>query len=249
MMRRILTLSTLILTSVFLVSVNIGCDSSKKTTEPQQQQQTKPATGPITKETHPSISGKVVETMNSGGYTYVRLQKDGKDTWVAINEAKIEIGAEMAFYPGDVMNNFTSKTLNRTFDSVIFSPGVVGQEANTTPPFMSKGAIKTEIQDVKVEKAAGSDAYTINELYQKKDTLNKKTVTVKGMVVKVSTGIMGKNWVHIQDGTAKDDLVVTTDTVPLEGSVVTVKGTLSKDKDFGAGYVYAVLIEDAAISK
>jgi hypothetical protein len=110
------------------------------------------------------------------------------------------------------------------------------------------------MQNVDVEKASGAGAYTIMELYEKKAELDGSSVTVKGMVVKVSTGIMGKNWVHIQDGSGdiaagSHNLVVTTDNVPLEGETITVSGTLSKDKDFGAGYVYAVIIEDAEVSK
>ncbi len=70
-----------------------------------------------------SLSGKVVETMNSGGYTYVCLEKNGKKTWVAVPQMKVTVGQEMSFQPGQEMRNFTSKSLNRTFDSIIFSGG------------------------------------------------------------------------------------------------------------------------------
>ncbi len=72
-----------------------------------------------------SLSGKVAETMNSGGYTYVSLEKNGKKTWVAIPETKVKAGQELACQPGMEMKNFTSKTLNRTFESIIFSGGVL----------------------------------------------------------------------------------------------------------------------------
>lgn len=71
------------------------------------------------------LSGKVVETMDSGGYTYALLDKDGKQTWVAVPKTKVEKGANMSFQPGVEMENFTSKTLNRTFDKIIFSAGPV----------------------------------------------------------------------------------------------------------------------------
>jgi hypothetical protein len=72
-----------------------------------------------------AVSGKVVETMDSGGYTYALLEKDGKKTWVACPKTKVEKGKDMSFQPGSEMVNFTSKTLNRTFDKIIFSAGPV----------------------------------------------------------------------------------------------------------------------------
>ena len=72
-----------------------------------------------------SLSGKVVETMNSGGYTYVSLENNGKKTWVALPEMKITVGQNLTCQPGGEMKNFTSKTLKRTFESIIFSPGIM----------------------------------------------------------------------------------------------------------------------------
>lgn len=71
------------------------------------------------------VSGKVVETMDSGGYSYALLERDGKKTWVAVPKMKIEKGKNMSFQSGAVMENFTSKTLKRTFDKIIFSAGPV----------------------------------------------------------------------------------------------------------------------------
>jgi hypothetical protein len=105
---------------------------------------------------------------------------------------------------------------------------------------------------VKVDRAKGANAYTVSETYEKAGTLDKKSVVVRGKVVKVSVGIMGKNWVHLQDGSGDtgkrtNDLVVTTQDAPKVGDVVTAKGTLHKDKDFGAGYKYRVIVEEATV--
>lgn len=72
-----------------------------------------------------ALSGKVVETMNSGGYTYVCLEKSGKKTWVAVPEMKVTMGQNMTFQPGAEMVNFESKSLKRKFDKIIFSGGPV----------------------------------------------------------------------------------------------------------------------------
>ena len=107
-------------------------------------------------------------------------------------------------------------------------------------------------EPVKVEKAKGADACTVSEAYENAGKLDKKTVVVRGKVVKVSKGIMGKNWVHLRDGSGDagkgtNNLVATTQDVPNVGAVVTAKGTLHKDKDFGAGYKYRVIVEEATV--
>ena len=72
-------------------------------------------------------SGTVVETMNSGGYTYVLLNNDGKKSWAAMPETQVKVGEEITLAPGAPMNNFNSRTLNRTFETIYFTSGVVAR--------------------------------------------------------------------------------------------------------------------------
>jgi len=118
----------------------------------------------------------------------------------------------------------------------------------------SKAQIAAKDKAVKVEKAAGPNAYTVAEVYAKRSALNKKTVVVKGKVAKSSQGIMGKNWVHVQDGSGDQkknthNLVATTQDMAAVGDIVTITGTFAKDRDFGAGYLYKAIIEDAKVQK
>jgi hypothetical protein len=201
------------------------------------------------------LSGKIVESMDSGGYTYVNIENAGKKTWVAVPKTRVTVGQNISFQPG-MVTNYHSKTLNRTFEAIVFSGGVIGQHetgsvsepAEHTPPKIAKD------KSIKVEKASGPDAYTVAELHEKSSALNKKSVVVKGKVVKFFHAIMGKNWLHIQDGSgdpSKDnyDITVTSNETFETGDIVTVKGTLFKDKDFSSGYKYPVAIEDASIKK
>lgn len=71
-----------------------------------------------------ALTGKVVDSMDAGGYTYVQIESGGIKSWVAVPKTKVVNGQEIAFAPGAVMNNFESKTLKRTFDSIVFSSGV-----------------------------------------------------------------------------------------------------------------------------
>jgi hypothetical protein len=203
-----------------------------------------------------SLSGKVVETMNSGGYTYVNIEKDGKNTWVAVREMKVEVGQDISFKPGMPMSNFKSKTLNRTFKTIVFSGGPVGQngkESKNTSAGQKQASVQTN-KAIKVEKASGPGAHTVAELYAKRTELANKGVVIRGQVVKFSANIMGKNWIHIQDGSGNpskgtNDVLVTSKDMTSVGDIVTVKGTLYKDKDFGSGYKYAVIVEEASINK
>lgn len=224
------------------------------------------------------LSGKVLETMDGGGYTYVLLQNGPEKVWVAIPLSKVKVGQQLALMPGFEMKNFTSKGLNRKFDKVIFSAGL----ANAEKVEMSPSAIKAVHQGVpgtpqnqpagkaqaakaekkapaaqknqKVTKAKGPNAYTIAEIHGKNRKLEKKQVVVRGRVVRVSQKILKRNWVHLEDGTGSkskktDDLVFTTQDLPKEGDVVTATGTLYNNLDFGSGYRYNVLVQDAKFKK
>lgn len=108
--------------------------------------------------------------------------------------------------------------------------------------------------DLKVKKATGENAKTVADIFANAATLNGKTVKVRGQVVKFSPGIMGKNWLHLQDGTGDPnknthDLVVTATTEAEKGEVVTVEGVLAANKDFGFGYKYDAIVEDVKISR
>ncbi len=113
---------------VLAAALQAGCAATQKTTDSSPK-----TTAPVTQATQPSepqlLTGKVVETMNSGGYTYVNLEKDGKRTWVAMPTLKVEVGQELKLLPGMEMGKFTSSTLKRTFDSIIFSSGVATDDA------------------------------------------------------------------------------------------------------------------------
>lgn len=243
------------------------------------------ATEPASATMAQSPSGKVLETMNSGGYTYMKVDTGASQPWVAIPQSQIKVGQEVSYQPGMVMNNFASKSLNRTFDAITFSAGLVGAsaphggsasmgmggddsfsnavQAESGAPSAaltqeagsggSLGAI-TPFTEIKVEKATGDNGYTIADVFKEAAALNGKTIRVQGKVVKFSARIMGRNWIHLQDGTGDPtsnthDLVATTSEEAKVDDIITVEGVLTANKDFGAGYKYEAIVEEAKTIK
>jgi len=207
-----------------------------------------------------SLSGKVVETMDASGYTYVLVDNGSKKVWVAATRFPVKVGDSVATTQGMPMQNYHSKTLNRDFDLVYFTGSLTvnGIESGTKsvpsdipknhPPITGVSAIaKVDLSGIK--RAEGGK--TVEEIFSSKQNLSGQQVKVRGKVVKYNAMIMGKNWIHIKDGTGAEgsnDLVVTTSFAAKVGDTVLVKGSLSTNKDFGAGYKYAVLIEDAKLN-
>ncbi len=247
------------LTTILFLFLTAGC---KEEAVSQHSSPQKSAAHPALPD-EDTISGKVVETMDSGGYTYVLLESNGRKIWVAMPQTPVTVGQEIELAAGHMMTNFTSKTLNRTFDTIIFSPGLKGARSNphagmmSSPHGSSSGSQRISQapeKNLKIEKAQGPNGYTVAEIFDKKADLAGKKIQVRGKVVKVSKNIMGMNWVHIQDGTGDPskgnfDLVVTTQDEPQKGDIVTVEGTVHADKDFGAGYRYDVIVQEAKIKK
>ena len=201
-----------------------------------------------------SLSGTVVETMDAGGYTYLKLRTPAGEVWTAVPQTKAKVGDNVTLVGTMQMEKFESKTLKRTFDRIIFGNLAQGvQPAAMAAPPHAMTAPKTDLTNIKVEKASGADAKTVAELFASK-SLKDAPVTVRGKVVKFLPSIMGKNWVHLRDGSGSEkagdnDLVVTTSDNVAVGDVVTAKGTVRRDKDFGAGYTYVVIVEEASVKK
>jgi hypothetical protein len=225
-----------------------------------------------------AVSGTILETMDASEYTYMRLKTATGEVWTAVNKARVAKGDTVTVANAMVMDGFQSKTLNRTFDRILFgvlaTPGAAAPAAAgaSAPPMISdhKPAAAAATQgemaaqhgqaaggppdapDVKVPKAAGSNAKTIAELWAQRAALKGKEVVVQAKVVKLNANVMGRNWFHVRDGsgskeTKDNDLTVTSDALAKVGDVVTVTGTVAVDKDFGAGYAYPVIVESAKL--
>ena len=199
-----------------------------------------------------SVSGTVLESMNAGAYTYLKLKTAEGEVWTAVAQTSVKNGTDVKIVGISRMDGFESKTLGRTFDRIWF--GALAGDAGAMAARHAAASTAPAEGAVKVEKAAGPDGRTVAEVWTDRAALKGRPVAVRGKVVKFNAGIMGTNWIHLRDGSgsaiAKDnDLTVTTDAVAKVGDVVTASGAVTVDKDFGAGYAYPVILEGAKIAK
>ncbi len=246
-----------VLVGAAVLSAATGCkDQTPKTEVAQAPGQT--AAAPAA--TMQGKTGTVVETMNSAGYTYVQVDTGPEKIWAAAPEFQVKVGDSVAVPEGMAMPNYHSKTLNRDFDLVYFVPAVMvgGMEAMMASapggelPSGHPSIAPTDPTTVDLSglsKAEGGK--TIAEIFTAKTELAGKEVAVRGKVVKYSPEIMGKNWIHLQDGTGAEgtnDLTVTTTAAAKVGDTVLINGAISLDKDFGHGYRYDVIVEDAKVT-
>jgi hypothetical protein len=229
------------------------------------------------------VTGVVEETFDAADYTYMRLRTPQGEVWAAVGKSAVKKGATVTVANAMPMDGFESKTLNRKFDRIVFGTlGEPGAPASAENPHAAPGSAPMasghgpaddrkaleevmaqhasaakgpeNVGKIDVKKAEGPDGKSVAELFAGKAALKGKEVAVRGKVVKYTPGVMGKNWIHLRDGSGSraeknDDVTVTTSETTALGDVVLVRGTVRLDVDLGSGYAYPVLIENATLAK
>ncbi len=205
----------------------------------------------------------VSEVLQSPMYNYVQGKIDGKETWIAVTADEVETGKTYYFSEMLEMTDFHSKELDRTFDLILFVGNLSSrpipvtaaiqhdhQHENRQSMQQSKGAPHPSRQEVTIKPVEGS--ISLQELWEKRKSLAGKVVKVTGQVAKFNPAIMGRNWLHIQDGTGSEeffDLTITTLDLAEVGDVVVVEGTVVLNKDLGSGYFYDILLEETKVTR
>jgi hypothetical protein len=196
--------------------------------------------------------------MDSGGYTYVAVETSDTPVWAAGPPTVVAVGDIVEISQSMPMQQFQSKTLNRTFDVLFFVSSINNLTApNVATPAPTQASDnkpadnKPAVADVSV--AELEPGKNIAWVYANKEALANEPVSLRGKVVKYNTNIMGWNFIHIQDGSGdpeagNNDLTVTSKATTALGETVVIAGTVTLDKDLGAGYLFPVLVEDASIT-
>ena len=196
---------------------------------------------------------KVAEVIQGSNYTYLRVIENLSERWVAVSKQEIKAG-DIFYYDGAMqMNNFTSKELERNFDVIYFisqisKTPITPKTARGSMPAHSGKVETKKLSSINLEKAPGE--ITVSEVFKNRVEFAARDFEIRGIVVKINKEVMGRNWIHIQDGTdsgGEFDLTITSQDLPEMGDEVTFRGKISVNKDFGSGYRYGVIMEDAVL--
>ena len=201
----------------------------------------------------------VNEVVPSSGYLYLNVQENDQKYWMAVSKSDIKVGDKLYYKQSMEMVNFKSKDLDRVFEKILFvdyiSKEPIKARPRTKEPHTHGTAkagpsekTKKLLDSIKIGTVEGT--VSIENIYKNVDQYVNKDVAVRGQIVKINSDIMNRNWVHLMDGTHGNDrydLTFTTQETLEVGDTVILKGTLAKDKEFGAGYVYPVIIESAVL--
>lgn len=241
-----------------------ACDSGPKVIEANSAaeaeqhnhpmaQTTASGAAPAATEMHQVVAEEALDTER---YTYIRVNENGESFWIAVPKTPVEIGATYYYQGGLVKKNFASREHNRVFETLYLVSGISQQPigGGSTGGSAVDQALGNLNSGAPVEPPssiqAAVGAIKIGDLIKNKAKYAGKTIKVTGKVMKVNPMIMGRNWIHLQDGTGKNiDLTVTTQENIPPGHVVTMEGTIALDMDFGAGYRYDIIMENAVVAK
>lgn len=236
----------IILFAVIIGLLFVGCSDDKKEEAAKQTNQSEMS----------SRSHKVVvkDVLQASAYTYLLVDELGDEVWLAVTKRdNIEKGTTLYYDDAMEMTNFYSTDLDRTFESVLFVQTIGDQPLTVNPSMggmMPHSNVKPEA-DANISVKPADGGVTIAQLFENKKSYEGKSVKIRAQVVKVNLGIMGRNWIHIQDGTGDGsnyDLTVTSNDNARVGEVIVVEGFVTLDKDFGSGYKYDIILEDSKVT-
>ena len=215
-----------------------------------------------------SKSGMILEAIDVETYTYMRLDMQGNEVWIASNPVNVSEGDVVKFSNAMLMKDFHSKVLGRNFESILFVTGVelvgatdevsLGQvdSSNVVDPHEGlniQAKANQQLADlapIDVQPLEGGS--TIATIFADHEQLEGKEVSLRAKVVKFSPNILGKNWITLQDGTGtatSNSLVVTSSESVNVGDELIVKGLIRINVDIGAGYTYQVILEESSFEQ
>ncbi len=234
----------------------------------QQPPQTEKQPPVIEQEPEKQHTATIVEARKGEKYIYLEIEETGSKTWIATIPSflggEVKTGDRVQYSGGVEMTDFKSKELDKTFDKILFITKIKKVDAPQLKDLEHVPADNYHSQFVKqakdqiintpakgeIEKTGNSKS--IEEIFTEAEKLKGIEVLVRARVMKISKNILSKNWLTLQDGTGTppdNKLTATTKDTAAAGDVITVKGILKTDVNFGAGYLYKLILEEAVIVK
>ncbi len=239
------------LTSFFILLFLAACQQGPKVIEAIDS----PVTAqPDLSDPSANLLHKVVaeEVLHTSRYTYLYVTEEDQKFWIAVPRKDVETGVTYYYRGGLKKTNFKSVEHDRVFETLYLvsdvsrDPGMAGLPSGH--PHTQAGQTIAGDETSSITPPPGG--ITIAELFKNPAQYDGKTVRIRGRCVKLNNMIMNRNWIHLQDGSTEDNTadltVTTTDMVPLN-AIVAFEGRITLNKDFGAGYKYDIIMEEARL--
>jgi hypothetical protein len=239
---------------VLAVCCFAACSDSPKVIEKVSSTEDQPTATAAAVTSEPKANGDMhevvaVETLDAQRYTYVLVEESGDQFWIAVPRSDVEIGQTYYYSGGLLKRNFRSQEFDREFETIYLVSGLMQRSSGKSASAVDRALGETSDTRAQADHVHSSEnSVSLEELFTNKEQYDGKVIEVTGECVKINKQIMGRNWVHIQDGTGGDkpyDLTVTTSADIPVGAVVTLRGKIALNRDFGSGYRYDIIMEDA----
>ncbi|NOT38178.1 MAG: hypothetical protein HOP11_12460 [Saprospiraceae bacterium] len=187
------------------------------------------------------------EVRHSDRYTYILAVEGKEEFWIAVPKQEIEVNRNYLYRDALLKTNFYSKEFDKTLDKIYLVGSIISADKH---PGSEQSSEKEIESNPKISKANPS-AISLKVLFESPGNYSGKTVVVNGKCVKANYGIMGRNWYHIQDnsklaGKILDLTITSNDQIQL-GDIINFEGIITLNKDFGSGYKYDLLMEQAVV--
>lgn len=248
---------------IIALTIVTACNNTPKVIKPSTKTESSPGSStPLTANGDTSSNTKlhtvvVNEVLPTKRYVYLKVKEGEEEFWIATGKMDVKKG-ETYFYRGGLLKtDFKSEEYDRVFEEIYLVMNLVSDKDHSKEmkaPTKNNSAEDKKIsvkEDIPThtEKIIGhKGAISIAELVKDPKKYEGHSVQISGTCVKVNLGIMGRNWMHIRDGSKDDyDLVVTSNAKVSEGSDITIRAVVALNKDFGAGYTYDLILEDGTL--
>lgn len=197
---------------------------------------------------------EALEVLNTERYTYLRAKEGAEEFWVAVPRQEITVGHTYFYRGGLKKTNFYSQEFDRNFDLVYLVSNIMDAKDHPgSQSVSSEPSSQNKTPDLEAGAAAHKAAVKLSDLLKNPEKYGNSKIIVSGQVVKANYQIMGKNWYHLQDGSQfsgkKADLTITSQETAQLGEKLSFQGIIYLNKDFGAGYKYALIMEEATLAK
>ncbi|QBA64549.1 hypothetical protein [Muriicola soli] len=187
-------------------------------------------------------------------YLYAEVREGDRTYWIATQKQTIVEGSTYLYNEALLKTHFESKEQNRVYDTLYMITALIskdhGMPSDSYPKSEKINTSENTLEKKgkeQLENAPSAGKVSLSDLFANPERYEGKIIQISGTCSKVSTEILGRNWVHVDDGKSGKELVVTLQEVVEKGETLTIEGIVQLNVDLGSGYTYDILLEKGIV--